>query len=237
MVNSPTSAPSGKPRTAALCGQGLDEALYLLQTVSPLVDLQLVLWEQPRSKWKVLRQLFRRRKQMGWSYPLDRILLGVYSRLFLRKAAAGDPACTALEAARSFVVPCPQESVATIHVPRVREALLEVRPELVLVLGTSIIKPPVLETAPLFVNVHSGITPLYRGAHGAVWAVIQRDFEHLGVTVHRVDKGIDTGAILKQVQIPFDPRHDNLITLSAKQAVAGAGAVAEWLVENRGALA
>jgi methionyl-tRNA formyltransferase len=59
----------------------------------------------------------------------------------------------------------------------------------------------------------------------------------VGVTVHRVDKGIDTGAILKQVPISFDPRHDNLITLSAKQAVAGAGAVAEWLTENRGALA
>lgn len=236
MVDSPTSASSNKPRTVALCGQGLDGAYYLLAYVAPLVDLQQVLWEQPRSKWKVLRQLFRRRKQMGWAYPLDRILLGVYSRLRLVRQAAGHPACQACEAARSFVVPCPEEVVPTINAPRVREALLEARPELVLVLGTAIIKPQILQAAPLFVNVHSGITPLYRGAHGAVWAVIERDFPHVGVTVHRVDKGIDTGAILKQVQIPFDPYRDNLITLSAKQAVAGAQAVAEWLAENRGAL-
>ena len=41
--------------------------------------------------------------------------------------------------------------------------------------------------------MHAGITPQYRGVHGGYWAVVNNDPEHCGVTIHFVDKGIDTG--------------------------------------------
>ena len=62
--------------------------------------------------------------------------------------------------------------------------------------------------------------------------MIRRDFANVGVTIHRVDRGIDTGEILRQVTIELEPRSDNLITLEAKQAVAGANALAEWIARN-----
>ena len=53
---------------------------------------------------------------------------------------------------------------------------------------------PLLEAVPaVFLNTLAGITPSYRGVHGAYWALVQRQPDACGVTVHLVDAGIDTG--------------------------------------------
>jgi hypothetical protein len=135
-------------------------------------------------------------------------------------------------ARRDYQVGCREARVPTVNDPRVIELLRQNAPDLVLVWGTGIIREHVLQAAPFFVNVHAGITPLYRGAHGGVWAVIHEDFGNVGVTVHRVDRGIDTGMILKQVKITLDPDSDTMTTLQAKQTVAGAKALAQWIAEN-----
>ena len=59
------------------------------------------------------------------------------------------------------------------------------------------------------VNVHAGITPRYRGVHGGYWALAERHPEWVGTTVHLVDPGIDTGAILAQATFDVSRRgHD-----------------------------
>lgn len=75
-------------------------------------------------------------------------------------------------------------------------------PQVVVVNGTRIIKPRVLNCikAP-FINMHAGITPLYRGVHGAYWALAEGRGEWAGTTVHLVDSGIDTGAVLGRAMI------------------------------------
>ena len=125
------------------------------------------------------------------------------------------------------------QRVESINDPSVIDLLQKTQPELVVVLGTSILKEPVLATAPCFVNLHAGITPMYRGAHGQFWAVLNRDFDNVGVTLHFVDKGIDTGAIVKQGRFTFDPAIDNLLTLLAKSSVAGAKLILDWIHDNR----
>ncbi|MBI3760641.1 MAG: formyl transferase, partial [Chloroflexi bacterium] len=83
-------------------------------------------------------------------------------------------------------------------------------------------KAAVLAKAPCFLNIHAGITPRYRGAHGAFWAVYEGRPELAGVTVHLVDTGVDTGSIVAQTAIEIDPRSDTPRTLVAKQYLAGA---------------
>ena len=53
-----------------------------------------------------------------------------------------------------------------------RELLQELKPDLLIVNGTRILSKKTLESvsAP-FVNIHTGITPAYRGVHGGYWAV------------------------------------------------------------------
>jgi len=102
--------------------------------------------------------------------------------------------------------------VSSVNDPAFLEAVKSVQPDLILVNGTRIISAKALnEIKCPVINVHVGITPLYRGVHGAYWALANKDSEHCGVTVHAIDKGIDTGAILAQDTIA-PGRKDNFIT-------------------------
>ncbi len=92
------------------------------------------------------------------------------------------------------------------------EMLKKVNPTIVLVSGTRIISKKVLESCQaFFINMHAGITPQYRGVHGGYWAIANDDRENFGVTIHRVDKGIDTGEVLYQQKITVTDR-DNYTT-------------------------
>ena len=74
--------------------------------------------------------------------------------------------------------------------------------KVIIVNGTRILKPHILQATPaVFINTHQGITPEYRGAHGAYWALLKNDAANCGVTVHVVDQGIDTGNIISQAKI------------------------------------
>ncbi|WP_282609731.1 methionyl-tRNA formyltransferase [Pelagibius sp. Alg239-R121] len=74
------------------------------------------------------------------------------------------------------------------------------------------------------INVHSSLLPAYRGVHPVSWALIN-DERETGVTLHRIDPGVDTGGILATQAIPIEERHDlwslteDLDRLSARLAV------------------
>jgi len=86
--------------------------------------------------------------------------------------------------------------------------------------GTRIISDDVLKCVnAVFINVHVGITPLYRGVHGAYWALVEGDHQACGVTVHVVDSGIDTGGIIEQALVR-PTACDNFATYPVLQTVA-----------------
>ena len=81
----------------------------------------------------------------------------------------------------------------------------EVRPDMVVSYNyRHIIKPDVLERVHgKAINLHISYLPWNRGAHPNVWSFL--DDTPKGVTVHLVDRGIDTGGILLQQELQFDP--------------------------------
>jgi methionyl-tRNA formyltransferase len=99
--------------------------------------------------------------------------------------------------------------------------LQSLNPALLIINGTRIIAEDILNCIPSkFINMHAGITPLYRGAHGAYWALVEGNKKACGVTVHLVDAGIDTGSILEQGLIE-PKKEDNLVTYPLPQLAAG----------------
>jgi methionyl-tRNA formyltransferase len=111
--------------------------------------------------------------------------------------------------------------VRSVNDPRTMEALNQAHPDFIVVHGTRIISSEVLQAMQTpFVNMHAGITPLYRGVHGAYWALVNHDQANCGVTIHLVDKGIDTGGILAQASIDRKPE-DNFITYTYLQLAVG----------------
>lgn len=225
----PTPSPA---RVVVLMG-GSMSSQYILSQLAPQVDLLAVVRQVP-SRRKSLKQIWRRSQKLGWTYLADRLLLGLYTKLRLkplaercseyrlvREAAASENSTTTLK-------------VSSINDARVIELLEATKPDLVVVLGTEIIRDKVLAAAPRFVNVHAGITPLYRGSHGQFWAVVQRDWNNVGVTLHVVDRGIDTGGILGQARFIYEPRTDNLLTLLAKSAFHGSELLTSWIHQQHG---
>ena len=55
------------------------------------------------------------------------------------------------------------------------------------------------------VNVHPSLLPEFPGAR-AIDDALAAGVEITGVTVHLVDEGLDTGAIVRQVPVPVEPR-------------------------------
>jgi phosphoribosylglycinamide formyltransferase 1 len=98
--------------------------------------------------------------------------------------------------------------------------LRKAHPDVVIVNGTRILRPHILNAAPtVFINTHQGITPAYRGAHGAYWALRQNDAANCGVTVHLIDEGIDTGNIIAQARITLE-KDDSFATYPYLQTAA-----------------
>lgn len=111
-------------------------------------------------------------------------------------------------------------NVGSVNSPACREALKNLNPKVVIVNGTRIISREILESVPgVFLNVHQGITPHYRGAHGAYWALHEADAAHCGVTVHIVDEGVDTGGIVDQA-IVSPTAADTFVTYPYLQTAA-----------------
>ena len=225
------TGPLERPRVAVLMGPSAG-SLYVFSQLAPEVELVAVV-RQERPRREVFNAVFRRSKKLRRGYWFDRLLLGAYTKLHLKRRALLCPEYREVRAAEMFANDAPVLQVESINDPSVIEVLKQANPELVVVLGTSIIKEPVLAAAPCFVNLHAGITPLYRGSHGQFWAVLNRDFDNIGTTLHVIDKGIDTGAILKQGRFEFDPTTDNLLTLLAKSSVTGAKLLLDWIRDNR----
>jgi phosphoribosylglycinamide formyltransferase-1 len=55
------------------------------------------------------------------------------------------------------------------------------------------------------VNVHPSLLPDFPGAH-AIEDALAANVETTGVTIHLVDEGLDTGPVLRQEELPLEPR-------------------------------
>ena len=90
-------------------------------------------------------------------------------------------------------------NVTNINSIESREKLKIINPDFGVVFGTGLIKP---STINLFhdglINVHRGIAEKYRGLDSDLWAIYHKDYNNLGVTIHRVDNDLDTGELVKQ---------------------------------------
>jgi methionyl-tRNA formyltransferase len=100
------------------------------------------------------------------------------------------------------------------------------QPDILAVCGTGLLQPRVFELAPHAVNLHLGLSPRYRGSHCVFWPLYNGEPEWVGITVHRVDSGIDAGPILAQHRPGID-RDDDVASLVDKCLRVGYGAMAD----------
>ena len=87
------------------------------------------------------------------------------------------------------------ETMSPNH-PETEQFLAKVQPDIILARCKSILNKRIFTKARLGTFVmHPGICPAYRNAHGCFWALAKRDTANVGMTLLKVDDGVDTGPV------------------------------------------
>jgi len=121
----------------------------------------------------------------------------------------------------------PTYCVANHNDSNCRELLSAEKPDVLVLGGTRIIKPAILETPRrATVNAHPGLLPWLRGSASVGWA-LYKDMPQ-GATAHFIDPGIDTGDIIVRRELPVH-RNDTYESINARIATLAAELMAESL--------
>ncbi len=156
-------------------------------------------------KWRVARREIARGGMLSF---LDAVAFRLYARLRLSRS---DAAWADAELARLRArYPASLEGIPSLVVTdpnddRARAFIAALAPDLIIARCKFILVPEVFELARCGTYaLHPGICPEYRNAHGCFWALARRDLDRVGMTLLRIDRGVDTGPVLLQATYPFD---------------------------------
>jgi len=114
-----------------------------------------------------------------------------------------------------------------VRKPECIEYLAEYEADIIVVSAFGQILPKEILDMPKYccINVHASLLPKYRGAAPIQWSVINGD-EVSGVTIQRMDVGLDTGDIIEKAELVLDKDEtggslfDKLAEVGAKLCVS-----------------
>ena len=107
--------------------------------------------------------------------------------------------------------------------------LKQINPDAIIVYGTAVIKDTVLSLArDLCFNMHTGISPYYRGTACTFWPVVNGEFDMLGATIHECTSRVDGGKIFEITHAGYLPG-DDLHTIFGRAVIAGAEALVKLM--------
>ncbi|MDV3238499.1 MAG: methionyl-tRNA formyltransferase [Gammaproteobacteria bacterium] len=114
----------------------------------------------------------------------------------------------------------PVEQPLTLKTPEAQTVLAAYRPDLLVVVAYGLILPQAVLDLPArgCVNVHASLLPRWRGAAPIQRAILAGDRE-TGVTLMRMEAGLDTGPMLAKAACPIGPSdtaadlHDRLAAM------------------------
>lgn len=191
-------------KTLLLCDRSLNQQLLArrLHAVHPLAGIGLV-EAPPAAPTRRPKPLVRIARGIA-GLPLRRAWFGMLGECGERAANFPDVPITALPGVNS------DQALALVD---------RVKPDLVLVSGTDLLRPPIIEAigrTGRILNLHTGISPFIKGGPNCTnWALALGEFDLIGNTIMWLDKGIDSGAIITTERTPLDGSED-LLTLHRK---------------------
>jgi methionyl-tRNA formyltransferase len=114
---------------------------------------------------------------------------------------------------------------ATLRTAEARAPLLAIPLDVLVVAAYGLILPPDVLSWPRHgcLNIHASMLPRWRGA-APIQRAIQAGDTGTGVTIMQMDAGLDTGAMIKAVEVAIAPR-ETAGTLQDKLAAAGARSI------------
>lgn len=224
-----------RPRLLLICHDGVpihsDGIARWLASWGTLAGI-VVIHEPAR----VLRRRLRREWQRVGLRLADALMFRIYYRLRLAQAD-NDWLDNQLARLRQSYGPLdaatPRLDVATPNSAQAREFMAAARPDLTIALCKTILAERVFSIPSSGTIVfHPGVSPEYRNAHGCFWALASDDLERVGLTVLRIDKGIDTGPVLGYFTASFDEVADTHIRIQHQVLLDNLDAIRSLLLRH-----
>lgn len=86
-----------------------------------------------------------------------------------------------------------------------RKIIENAKPDVIVVYGTAIIHEPIFSLAQkITLNMHTGLSPYYRGDSTLFWPVYYNEPDKLGVTVHELVASVDGGDIAATGRVHYE---------------------------------
>lgn len=224
-----------RPRSVLICHRGalldrdgLSRWMASFSTLAGIVELD-------ETAGRTLQRVRTQVRRAGpWRF-LDVLALRVYYRLvheahdarFEREAVAAMGA--------RYAAPSPEPPVLRTYSVNSADcvAFLErCRPDFAIARCKTLLKPPVfsIPTRGTYV-LHPGVCPEYRNAHGCFWALAQRDVGNVGLTLLRIDAGVDTGPVYGYFTYAFDERRESHVRIQQRVLIENLDAIRNRLLD------
>jgi folate-dependent phosphoribosylglycinamide formyltransferase PurN len=192
----------------------------------------LVIIDNRSRVWGAAKREIRR---VGWLGFLDVVAFRLFSRLWLR---AAEKAWKNQELARlrarypATVLEIPKVVVANPNADEAREFLTKFQPDLLIARCKFILKPDIFSIARVGAfALHPGICPEYRNAHGCFWALANRDLDRVGMTLLKIDEGVDTGPVYFQGGCLIDEVAESHIVIQYRVVLENLEPLARTLID------
>ncbi len=181
-----------------------------------------------------MRSARREIRRVGVLRFLDMLAFRIYYRLVLARADRTWMAHTVARLRERYpadLARVPRLVVSSPNTDAVRRFVADLRPDLMIARCKFILEPDIF-TLPghgTFV-LHPGICPEYRNAHGCFWALSRRDLDRVGMTLLRVDEGVDTGPAFLQATYAFDEFRESHVLIQYRVVLENLDAIAKTLL-------
>lgn len=192
----------------------------------------IVISDKGRRLWTAARRELRR---VGWLGFLDVVAYRLFARVRLRAAEEAWKA-QQIEALKSRypadLSDVPRVVVANPNSDESRAFLNSVKADILIARCKFILKPEMFSLARVGAfALHPGICPEYRNAHGCFWALVNRDLERVGMTLLKIDKGVDTGPVYLQAGCSIDELTESHIVIQYRVVTENLDRIAATLID------
>jgi hypothetical protein len=193
---------------AALDREGLVRWLNAFSTVAGVVVIR-----EPKTRLR--KRVAREMKRVGaWRFA-DVVAFRVWYRI-AHAAADRRWETRQLDTLRTRFPASPAVPEQVVSSPNSAAAEAFIRacaPDLVIARCKTLLKEQVFSVPRLGTFVmHPGICPEYRNAHGCFWARATGDLHNVGMTLLRIDRGVDTGPIFGYFRITCELLESHVVT-------------------------
>jgi folate-dependent phosphoribosylglycinamide formyltransferase PurN len=207
--------------------KSIPSSIYLVNSINDLYKIDLVVIENPKlnlmdeSFWtKVWRNICSPSRFIGFVKRKTARILKIRKSRNNEKQAIQINNSLFGDKWKEINSSIPIFDARAINDKAVFDKLKGITPDLIIDHGTSIVKDHILETSRLALNIHTGLSPYYRGAFCTEWALINWDPYNIGVTIHKLTKEIDGGNILVQERVDIEPS-DTSYSINMKLVIIG----------------